>query len=437
MKPVLFKFLTTIIVLVAFEIQSIGQVSWTTQYMGRAEYRHGYQTLADTAQDPAIFISQRARLGFNYSKEKFRIGISIQDIRTWGSIANLPIDNSGSFSVYEAWGELLFTKKLSFKFGRQPLAYDDDRIFGSLDWAMQGRRHDVALLKYSDSTFTADFGIAYNQDKEQTNTNVYTVANNYKALQFLWLKKVFTDFNVSALILNNGLQFSEIKPNGEIENSIKYSQTIGLRGVFDKKKMGANAAFYYQTGKNGANKNLKAYDASAEISYKILIPLKLTLGFELLSGTSQTDTTNKQNNSFNPFYGTNHRFNGYMDYFYAGNHINSVGLRDIYFKILYDRAKYYISVNMHSFASAANVRNNETITSVEKMNPAMGREIDFTIGYNFTDGAGIQAGYSQMFATSTMEMIKDGNKNETHNWAYLMILIRPGLSKFPRTGLKM
>lgn len=32
------------------------------QYMSRGEYRHGYQTLADTNQKASIFISQRAKL---------------------------------------------------------------------------------------------------------------------------------------------------------------------------------------------------------------------------------------------------------------------------------------------------------------------------------------------------------------------------------------
>ena len=40
------------------------------------------------------------------------------------------------------------------------------------------------------------------------------------------------------------------------------------------------------------------------------------------------DKDYKENNSFTPFYGTNHKFNGHMDYFYVGNHIGNVGLRE-------------------------------------------------------------------------------------------------------------
>ena len=40
-----------------------------------------------------------------------------------------------------------------------------------------------------------------------------------------------------------------------------------------------------------------------------------------------------ENKAFTPFYGTNHKFNGFMDYFHVGNHANSVGLIDIYTKV--------------------------------------------------------------------------------------------------------
>jgi hypothetical protein len=33
--------------------------------------------------------------------------------------------------------------------------------------------------------------------------------------------------------------------------------------------------------------------------------------------------------SFNSLYGTNHKFNGWVDYFYVGNHAESIGLVDI------------------------------------------------------------------------------------------------------------
>ncbi|MDZ7608893.1 MAG: hypothetical protein U5K79_25710 [Cyclobacteriaceae bacterium] len=38
-----------------------------------------------------------------------------------------------------------------------------------------------------------------------------------------------------------------------------------------------------------------------------------------------TDLTDTNDKSFNPLYGTNHKFYGYMDYFYVGNSHGQVG----------------------------------------------------------------------------------------------------------------
>jgi hypothetical protein len=69
------------------------QFQFNEQYMARAEYRHGYQTLADVNQKGAVFVSQRARISAEYKHQKFKIHVSAQDVRTWGSVANSAIDS--------------------------------------------------------------------------------------------------------------------------------------------------------------------------------------------------------------------------------------------------------------------------------------------------------------------------------------------------------
>lgn len=63
-----------------------------------------------------------------------------------------------------------------------------------------------------------------------------------------------------------------------------------------------------------------------------------------------------KNYAFNPLYGTNHAFNGHMDYFYVGNHINSVGLNDVYLKYAYKKEKFGFTGHLHYFASAGKIR---------------------------------------------------------------------------------
>ncbi len=419
--------------------QTHAQFSINGQYMARAEMRHGFGTLADTNQDPAIFISQRARLGAEYVHERFKMNVAVQDVRTWGSVANAAIDTKGLLSIYEANVELLMTKKWTLKVGRQAISYDDDRIFGTLDWSMQGRRHDAAILKYHDSTWTANAGFAFNQNAESYIATQYTV-NNYKNFQYLWVNKKLGKGNYSFLFLNNGVAYNKLNTSsGKTDSITSYSQTIGLRGEYKTEKFNFGGYAYYQTGKLGS-KSLSAYDISAEIGYKPVQGLLITLGAELLSGTSQIDTANKVNNSFNPLYGTNHRFNGYMDYFYVGNHLNSVGLLDGFLRVSYAKKKMIYSLNGHYFNAAADVWDQTVTTELAARNAHLGAELDFTMLYNYADGVSIQAGYSQFFGTGTLQQVKGGltSISASSNWAYIMLIVRPNSpTKFPKVGLKM
>ena len=61
----------------------------------------------------------------------------------------------------------------------------------------------------------------------------------------------------------------------------------------------------------------------------------------------------------------------------------------------------------------------------------LGTEIDFVMGYTFTKALHIRAGYSQMFATQTMQVVKypdDPNGDYykgTNNWAWVMLTFKP------------
>lgn len=402
------------------------QINFNAQYLGRAEYRHGYATLADTGQNAGAFMSQRLRFGGVYTHEKYKINFAAQDIRTWGSVANAAVDTKGYLSIYEANFELLFNKKWSTKIGRQAISYDDDRIFGTLDWAMQGRRHDAAILRYNDSTLTIHAGFAYNQEMEANKLIPYTITSNYQNMEYLWANKLIGKNSASFLFLN------------KVDAVKAYTQTIGLRNEYKSDKFNWAAYAYYQTGVAGT-KTVSAYDVSAEVGYKPVKGLLVTLGAELLSGTSQTDTANanKFNNSFNPFFGTNHRFNGYMDYFYVGNHLNSVGLLDGYLRLSYAKGKFIYSLNGHYFNAAADVKDKKVTTELKAMDANLGGEVDFTLLYNFADGVSIQGGYSQFFGTTTLTTLRGGSLATNSNWAYVMFIVRPGKIAFPKVGLKM
>ncbi|MBL7789345.1 MAG: alginate export family protein [Chitinophagales bacterium] len=423
-------------------VQSYAQFNISGQILNRSEYRHGFGTLVDSGVEAGFSIGQRSRLNATYQADKVKFGAAIQDIRTWGNTSQIKITD-GFQSLHEAWMDIQFHPKFSAKIGRQELDYDDARFLGNLDWALQARAHDIALLKYSDSANQLQIhgGFAYNQTGDFLTGTYYNQANQYKIAQMLWLNKKWDQFTIGFLMWNNGMQSDTTVTHNK--DKVNYTSTIGIPVIqYKEKDWTFRGFFYYQFGWDQKNKNVAAFDANAEINYSKLInetkknKISLTGGFEYISGTSQIDPTNTQNNSFNPLYGTNHRHNGYMDYFYVGGrHINSVGLMDGSLRCKYDiNPKVFLGATIHYFNSAADIRDVNLI-GLQKASSYLGTELDLTAGYLFSEAVSFQGGYSQMFGSESLQMLRGGNKDATQNWAYLAILFRPEM-KNRFTGLK-
>lgn len=383
----------------------------------RFENRNGYAALKPDTLKAANFVTQRARLNFDYANKNIKLRLSPQNYRVWGDEATMAKSDLGN-SFHEAYGEAIVSKQFSFKVGRQELNYDDARILGNVDWAMQARSHDALLLKFlPDSNNTLHGGFALNANKE-TNFKENYLVPQYKAIQFLWYHGNFKNMGLSFLLLNNGMTYMNAG-----KEKIAYSQTIGPRFTYKACKFYADAAAYLQTGKIGLSKVSASY-YSAHINYKVSKTFTTGIGFEYLSGKANNDlSTNIK--SFNPLYGTNHKFNGFMDYFYVGNHINAVGLTDVYVNLDFEKDKCSVKLTPHYFASAANI-----YKAGIKQNKYLATEIDLTLGYKLFDNVTLNGGFSKMFATSSMELLKGGTKSNGNNWTYLSIIFNPKLFSY-------
>ncbi len=397
--------------------KTYAQFTVDAQLRPRFEFRHGFKTLFPDNTDPAAFVSQRTRLNFNYKTEKLNLYLSGQDVRVWGDVPQLNVADENGFSLHQAWAEIELISNLNLKIGRQEIVYDDHRFFGNVDWAQQARSHDAALIKYEPNYLKLHLGAAYNQDKEALTGNFLTT-NTYKSFQYLWLHKDWEKLSASFLFLNNGLQY--IDEADESKNDTRYSQTVGLHLKANAKKINFISNIYYQFGKDIADNDLSAYLISLEANYPAMENLNFALGAELQSGNDYGIPSNGKNNAFNPLYGTNHKFNGFMDYFYVGNHIDNVGLVDIYGNIKYSfNKKSNLNVGLHKFLAAAEVLNESS--------KDLGFEIDLTTSYKLSDFVGVQAGYSQFFANDGIEIVKNNYDGNTNNWAWLMLTVDPVL----------
>jgi len=399
------------------------EVTLSGEIRPRFEYRHGYKTLSADGAKAASFVSQRTRLNGFFANENFKVGLVIQDVRVWGDVSQLNTSDINGPAIHEAWGEYLLSNQFAIKVGRQEIVYDDSRIFGNVGWAQQARSHDAALLRYTPSSaHRIDLGFAYNANGESLFKADYTV-NSYKTFQYLWYHGNFGNSGLSFLALNNGMAYMA----DSATQKVAFSQTVGARFTYGKNALRFDASAYYQGGKNAKNRDLSAMYFSANASYKIIDHFVLAFGGEYLSGTKTSDQAdpNKKDKSFTPLYGTNHKFNGWMDYFYVGTYNGSNGLIDLYLPLTYSIEKITFKLIPHYFMTAAPIETRNSIGAWESLSSALGTEIDFSIGYQISKSLDISGGYSQMLATETLQQLKGGDYKTTNNWGWIMLTFKP------------
>lgn len=407
--------------------QTYSQFTLDAQLRPRFEYRHGYKTLFPNDTDPAAFVSQRTRLNIGYKTEKLHFYLSAQDVRVWGDVSQLNVADENGFSLHQAWAEVQLVSNFNFKIGRQEIVYNDQRFFGNVDWAQQGRSHDAAILKFEPNYLKLHFGATYNQDGEALTGNILT-KKTYKSFQYVWLHKDWEKLAASFLFLNNGLQY--IDESDESKNDTRFNQTAGIHLKAKANKFNFASNLFYQFGKDIADNDLSAYLISAEANYLPMENLNFALGGELQSGNDYGAPSNGKNKAFNPLYGTNHKFNGFMDYFYVGNHLDNVGLVDFYGTIKYSfTKKSNLSVAVHKFFAAAEMLNESSKN--------LGFEIDLVTSHQLSDFVDVQAGYSQFFPSYGVETVKNNFDGNSNNWAWAMLTIDPVLFTWQKQDIEL
>jgi len=72
---------------------------------------------------------------------------------------------------------------------------------------------------------------------------------------------------------------------------------------------------------------------------------------------------------------------------------------------------------LHFFASSAKIS--------ETADNYLGTELDLTLTQTLNPATKIALGYSQMFGSESLEIVKGGSKDAFNNWAYVMISVTP------------
>jgi len=445
------KRLFSLFIILVCATTTFAQFTLEGQYRPRTELRNGFKSPILSTQDPAIFTEQRTRIIAGFKSEKLGFKFSIQDVRIWGETGQINKSDQ-LLSAHEAYGDYYASGKSTFRVGRQEVIYDGHRLFGNLDWAMQGRSLDALRYMYNDGKSTQfDLMAAWNQrgygdgvpePAKLSGTNYQIMsgggANNRifnlslpKAQLMGYYKKTFKSGDVALMILND--TYNSNDSTDEMHSNF----TIGITPNFSAGKVKFGGQFYYTGGANGKTYSggqyqkidLGGFMANAYVQLPKVKGSPL-VGFDYLSGD---DESTAKVEGWSPKYGTNHKFYGFMDYFYVGNghggvDAKSAGLLDIYLKTNFKISeKTSLTGDLHYFASTAE-RTNKTSGNAYK--GTLGTELDLVVSHTLTKGLALNAGYSQMFGiTDTMKHLKFGNPTQKidgmQSWAWIMLTFSP------------
>lgn len=388
------QYLILAVLLASFQFTN-AQFTLEGEFRPRTElFGNGQSSTAVDGSTPWLQTSLRAAINATYKTESYTVYLGFQEVFLFGDRTQISIAGNGNFRVQEAWADIKLADTWSFKIGRQPLSYDDQRILGGLDWAQQARTHDIGILRHTAKNgFTLDAGYSLNTYGD----NIYDTATlfSYRELGYIHANKSFGKLNLSGLLLNTTFQ------NGTEDTSSLL--TAGVHAQLNLGKLGFAGNIFMQ---NGDRVGDVAVDGATlfglDATYKATEKVSLLAGFESISGKTDDSA------AFFPLYGTNHKFNGLMDRFYVGNHANAGGLVDLNIGAGFKLPKgYSLNVKFHSFKE-------ESLTKED-----LGSEVDLVLAKGFK-GFKLVGGYSQFFEPSSVT-----GADSTQNWAWAMLVIQP------------
>ena len=419
-----------------------GKVTFDFQERFRWEIRNNnfdFNDSVNSLTDDNWFL-QRARLGLAIKPAPWlKIYAQAQDSREINSDrpdfpGQLGAEGDDSFDLRQGYIEIGNAKEfpLTLKAGRQTLIYGDERLIGASDWNNLSRTFDAVKFRWEEKAWSLDAFAStvvvpergsYNQS-DFFNGNETAREQIFSGLYFSTtaVGPQTTDLYVLHLHENANPHFAQ-NPFGDTNFF-----TLGLRvkskpGAFahaapepmgkgprDGKSMPPAAPpkpvgfdyegeFAFQTG-NVKGLDLTAFAVHVGAGYTFDIPWKPRAGLEYNFASGDSDPLDREVETFQNLFPTNHKFYGYMDAFSWQN------IHDAAFSLKAQPCKpVTVQVDYHAFwladTSDSWYRANG-VTTVRPITPAadnyVGSEIDLTVTWNVRKELAIQAGYSHFFA---------------------------------------
>lgn len=407
------KTLSIFLFFIALSLTAVGPFSLSGDVLIRSEYRHGYRRLPLPEEEPAAFVGQRSRLILDFKADRVTSKLSFQDVRIWGQDEQRV--HRPALDLHEAWVQLAITDSLLLRAGRQEIRYGNQRFFGVNDWIFPGQKHDALFLRYIGRRSELHVVAAFNQSAIRLFETDYRV-NNYKTLNTIYYRtRIGQNLTMSLMGVADGFQ----NPNNPELHHVRATWVPILEYRTGDLLFTLNPAF--QHGRNRTGTEVNAWYLMGSVTARLSPQTTSMLGVEIFSGNDALQPSAVER-GFDFLYGAGHGLLGYMDYFtQMPLDARGAGLISPHLRTEFRfNPRTRLDLDLHIFFLQNNfVHQNATI------NKYLGTELDAKFYYTFNDITQLAFGYSIMFGSESMEVIKGGSNEELAHWAFIMLRFRP------------
>jgi hypothetical protein len=408
---------------------------------------------------------QRARIGVKLTlTDWLKVYAQAQDSRELNSDrpdfpGQLGAEGDDAFDLRQAWVEFGNPKSfpLTLKVGRQILSYGDERLIGAFDWNNIGRTFDAVKLRWEEKLWSLDAFAAsvvvpersqYNQsdfvngtetDRQQVFTGLYfsTTAIPIQTTDLYALhlhENTGPDYQYNPLGDTNFLTLGarvKSKPGVFAPHEDEALSKDG-KAVNDGKAVAPkpprpvgfdyDAEFAFQTG-TVRGLDLNAFAVHGGIGYTFDTAWLPRLGLAYNFGTGDDDPADRNIQTFQNLFPTNHKFYGQMDVFSWQNmHDLEVSFKVQPVKAVTVKAEYH-AFWLETTEDLWYRANGSAATAVRPLNATSraagnyaGSEADLTVTWNVNKYLQVEGGYSHFFAG---DYLSDTGPSDDANFGYV------------------
>lgn len=391
--------------------EELKDIDWT--FSGEARFRPEWRDNADldrAANDDLRQGFMRIRLGLGAKvKERYRLFVQVQDSRVAGEEASTA-SNQKNLDLRQGYAEIT-QGRFRVTLGRQEWFYGEHRLIGNFGWNNVGRAFDGVRARYARAAFFLDAlaaqistGVASGGSRGSELYGLYSQTAPRQGAEYeaYWL--AFADHVAAA---------GETGAPGTTRINALGARARDRFGMLD-----FTAEAVVQSGRFlGDDLSARAAAAQASVTWGAGLKVRAFAGYDFATGDE--DPADGKRQEFFNFFPTNHPHYGYMDYEGWRN------IRSPCAGVAFSRGRHFAQAKAHRF-SLDQERSpwKDAAGSILGSDPAgasgrsVGREIDLTYRFAWTDKAVVEGGLSR-FAPGRFARLTRGD--DVSRWAYLML----------------